>query len=208
MIGLLGGTFDPIHYGHLRIALEAKEILNLSEVRFIPCRQPPHRGEPAATARQRVDLLRLAVNGMPGFITDTRELERSGPSYMVDTLASLQAELGGAPLCLILGWDAFLGLPGWHRWQNLLDYAHLVVVPRPGTSIPPHGELAALAERRRCEPEQLRLTQAGCIGFLAMSQLDISATRIRALLRTGRDPRYLLPDAVLEFIRQTGLYLS
>lgn len=242
MIGLLGGTFDPVHHGHLRIALEAKEALGLTEVRFIPCRQPPHRGDASATAQQRLDLLRLACGDMPGFAVDTRELERPGPSYMVDTLASLRAERGDEPLCLILGWDAFLGLPGWHRWQNLLDYAHLAVVQRPGStdrvgwvepSLPielarwvttprpillaeagpcrkahPANEaaLAHLIETCQREPAQLRVTPAGGIGFLPVSQLDISASHIRALLYAGHDPHYLLPDAVLKSIRQTGLY--
>ncbi|TAN50695.1 MAG: nicotinate-nucleotide adenylyltransferase [Methylococcaceae bacterium] len=206
MTGILGGTFDPIHHGHLRIALEVQEILALREVRFIPCRQPPHRGEPSATAEQRLHLLRLALGDMPGFVTDTRELERPGPSYMVDTLASLRAELGAAPLCLILGYDAFLGLPGWHRWRNLLDYAHWVVVRRPGPAPVPTGALAALQQERRLEPEQLHTAACGGICFLPVSQLDISATQIRTLLRSGRNPSYLLPDAVLRFIEQTGLY--
>lgn len=208
MIGLLGGTFDPIHYGHLRIALEVKEALGLAQVRFIPCRQPPHRDAPGATPQQRLQLLRLAAADMPGFAVDTRELERDGPSYMVDTLASLRSELGDTPLCLILGRDAFLGLPGWRRWRELLDYAHLAVVQRPGPSLPSAGELAVLEETHRREPGQLRAAPSGGICFLPVSQLDISATRIRELLRSGRDPRFLLPDAVLESIRRTGLYLT
>lgn len=206
MIGILGGTFDPIHHGHLRIALEVQEILALREVRFIPCRHPPHRAEPSATAEQRLALLRLALADTPGFVVDTRELERPGPSYMVDTLASLRAESGAAPLCLILGYDAFLGLPGWHRWRNLLDYAHWVVVQRPGLIQPLSGALAVLQQERRLEPEQLMTAPCGGICFLPVSQLDISATQIRTLLRSGRNPRYLLPDAVLRLIRQSRCY--
>ncbi|BBL72732.1 nicotinate-nucleotide adenylyltransferase [Methylogaea oryzae] len=206
MIGLLGGTFDPIHYGHLRIALEAKEALGLDEVRFIPCRQPPHRDTPGASPQQRLELLRLAVADMPGFAVDTRELERDGPSYMVDTLASLRGELGDAPLCLILGQDAFLGLPRWHRWRELTDFAHLAVVRRPGPSAPLAGDLALLAEAHRREAGRLRAAPAGGICFLETPLLDISATRIRELLRSGRDPRYLLPDAVLKSLRRSGLY--
>lgn len=209
MIGLLGGTFDPIHYGHLRIALEVREALSLDEIRFIPCRQPPHRGDPAATPAQRLAMLRQAVAGTPGFAVDSRELERPGPSYMVDTLTSLRTECGAAPLCLILGRDAFFGLPGWHRWRALLDYAHLLVVQRPPLDgVHGHGELDAWATAHECLPEQLHGRPAGGLCFLPTPLLDISATRIRQLLQTGHDPRYLLPDAVLEYIRQNGLYLT
>lgn len=215
MIGLLGGTFDPIHYGHLRIALEVKEALDLAEVRFIPCRQPAHRERPAATPEQRVALLRLGLADTPGFAVDCRELERPGPSYMVDTLASLRAEVGDTPLCLILGRDAFLGLPGWHRWQELTDYAHLAVVQRSpaGTAAQPREATGdelfdTWLTRHHRAPEQLRTSPAGGLCFLETTLLDISASLIRGLLRAGRDPRYLLPEAVLASIRRTGLYLT
>lgn len=208
MVAILGGTFDPVHYGHLRIALEAGEALGLDAVRFIPSRQPPHRTEPGATPEQRLDLLRRATADDPRFVIDIRELDRPGPSYMVDTLASLRQELGATPLCLILGRDAFLGLPRWHRWRELLDYAHLLVMARFGEETMPAGELEAFSRSRRCPPEVLHGTPSGGIAFLESTRLDVSASRIRALLRTGRDPRYLLPDAVLERIRELDLYLS
>lgn len=213
MIGLLGGTFDPVHYGHLRIALEVQEALELTEIRFIPCRQPPHRNEPVATPPQRLNLLRLALTDTPGFQVDTRELQRTGPSYMIDTLISLRAELTDTPMCLILGLDAFLGLPSWHCWQSLLDYAHIVVVQRPplasgAATLATNDELTPIIQKHRCDPEQLHTALNGGIVFLETPLLDISASRIRALLCANRDPRYLLPETVLEFIRQTGLYLS
>lgn len=206
-IGILGGTFDPVHHGHLRIALEVLEQLELAEVRFIPCRLPPHRGQPRATPAQRLALLRLAVAGQAGFVVDERELRRQGPSYMVDTLASLRAEAGATPLCLLLGLDAFNDLPGWHCWRNILQLTHLIVLERPGAAPTPAGELSQLLDRHRLDhPEALWEKTAGGILFQPVTQLAISATRIRQLLAQGRSPRYLLPEAVWNCIREQGLY--
>ena len=146
-VGVLGGTFDPIHYGHLRPALELLETLELSEVRFIPCRIPAHRGAPSITAEQRLELVRLAIIGQPGFVADGRELRRAGPSYMVDTLVALRQELGDTPLCLILGSDAFQALTTWHRWQALTDLALPDLVEaarrvRAGEAVEPNAVLA------------------------------------------------------------------
>src|SRR5210317_2209069 len=124
MIGVFGGTFDPIHFGHLRSALEICESLDLKEIRFIPCRIPPHRGEPVADPMQRMAMVRAALAGQPDMILDDREIKREGPSYMVDTLESLRSEFTTEPLCLVLGMDAFLGLSSWHRWKDLLTLAH------------------------------------------------------------------------------------
>lgn len=209
LIGLLGGTFDPVHFGHLRTALEVREALGLDEARFIPSRQPPHRGQPVAAPEARLEMLQRAVADEPGFVVDRREMERPGPSYMIDTLADLRAELGAAtPLCLILGCDAFLGLPGWHRWRELTDFAHLLVMTRPGGPTQGPGELSAHLEGRvAADAQRLRAAPAGLVCFQPVTALDISATRIRELLRAGRSARYLLPDAVLDFIRSSGLYL-
>lgn len=131
-IGIFGGMFDPIHYGHLRTAFELLQSLDLEEVRFIPCGDPPHRADTFADAAFRLHMVRLATMAEPGFTVDDRELRRQGPSYSVDTLASLRGEFPGRSLCLITGMDAFLGLPGWHRWDEILDFAHIVVAHRPG----------------------------------------------------------------------------
>ncbi len=207
-IGILGGTFDPVHFGHLRPALESLESLGLAEVRLIPCGQPPHRSPPRAAAAERLAMLELALAGQPGLRVDVRELERPGPSYMVDTLASLRAELGATPLCLLLGSDAFLGLPGWHRWQELAQLAHLVVMHRPGwelSAVP--APLAQLLEANRVQnPAALAAQPAGAILFQPVTQLEISATAIRDTIAAGRSPRYLLPEAVWERIRAHGLY--
>jgi nicotinate-nucleotide adenylyltransferase len=132
MIGVYGGTFNPVHYGHLRTALEVKELFELEQLRLIPCRVPPHRDEPEVPAHIRLQMLEAAVSGTPGFSVDRRELDRAGPSYMVDTLHSLRSEIGNMPLLLFIGADAFGGLERWHQWQRLFDYAHIVVMTRPG----------------------------------------------------------------------------
>ena len=209
-IGILGGTFDPIHYGHLRPALEMLETLQLAEVRFIPCRIPAHRATPLITAEQRLTLVQRSIADQPGFVADDRELRRDGPSYMVDTLASLRDDLGDdIPLCLILGADAFRGLPSWHRWQQLSELAHIVVMQRPGalSSLPPVLE-ELIALRAIQDSVALCRKPAGNILFQWVTQLHISATQIRALLGHGQSPRYLLPEAALAYIHDRALYRS
>jgi len=135
-IGLLGGTFDPIHYGHLRLAEELAEALNIGQVRFIPAGHPPHRGQPRAAAPHRLEMARRAVADNPRFLLDTREIDKTGPCYSVDTLAALRAELPPATsLVLFMGGDAFLGLTTWHEWRRLFDLAHIAVAHRPGYSL-------------------------------------------------------------------------
>ena len=207
-IGILGGTFDPIHYGHLRPALELRESLELAEVRFLPCRIPAHRAAPRITAEQRLALVRLATTGQVGFVTDDRELRREGPSYMVDTLASLREDFGAdTPLCLIVGTDAFRELHTWHRWRDLTGLAHVVVMQRPGVlqPLPPVLE-EFVTPRVVYDALALRRKPAGGILFQPVTQLNISATQIRALLARGQSPRYLLPDAVLACIHDRALY--
>ncbi|MCC6207849.1 MAG: nicotinate-nucleotide adenylyltransferase [Gammaproteobacteria bacterium] len=207
MIGILGGTFDPVHIAHLRCALEVRQALRLAEVRFLPCRQPPHRPAPTAGPAQRLAMLRLALEGQAGFSIDERELRRAGPSYMVDTLTSLREELPGQSLCLILGVDAFIQLHTWHRWERLIELAHLAVMTRPGPEAEPGDAVAALLRQHRVEdPRMLHDTPAGHIVFCPVTRLEISATRIRALLAQDGDAHYLTPDGVLDYIRQTGLY--
>lgn len=198
MIGIYGGTFDPVHLGHLRTALEVAEGVGLGEVRFLPCRVPPHRPPPRFSPERRLELLKLALQSAPPFFKiDTRELEREGPSYMVDTLLSLREELGERPLALIVGRDAFLGLPSWHRWRELFELAHIVVMERAGVSGEPPPPLAEIVEARRCHaPEELRERPAGRIYFQRVSLLEISGTKIRRLLDEGRSVQYLLPEEV------------
>ena len=135
-VGVFGGTFDPIHYGHLRTAFELLQALRLAEVRFIPCSDPPHRGKTYASAAERLRMVALAIDGQEGFVADDRELARGGPSYSIDTLLTLREEFPQRSLGLILGMDAFLGLHTWYRWDEILDVAHIVVAHRPGFKAP------------------------------------------------------------------------
>jgi len=205
--GVFGGTFDPIHYGHLRTAFELLQGLRLAEVRFVPCGDPPHRRTTHATADDRLRMVEIAVAGQAGFVTDDRELGREGPSYSIDTLATLRAELPDTPIGLIIGMDAFLGLTGWHRWDELLDAAHIVVAHRPGWKAPEHGALGDLvAERRTRCVEDLHDASHGRIHIQAVTQLEISSSEIRELVAAGQDPRFLMPDAVRDWILDNDIY--
>jgi len=207
MIGIFGGTFDPIHYGHLRPALDVQQALGLSEVRFIPLAVAVHRGQPAGSAEQRLAMVRAAIDGQPGFVADDREIRRGGRSYTLDTLTEIHAEHPGAPLCLFVGGDAFSDFLTWHQPQDILRLAHLIVMTRPGSQTNHTGELARLAQERGCQdPAQLGASEAGRILFQPVTQLDISGTRIRQLVGAGKDVRFLLPDAVHDMIRRDKLY--
>lgn len=197
-LAILGGTFDPIHIAHLAVAWEASELLD-AEVRLMPASVPPHRPAPIADATTRVAMLRAALRDQERLGLDTRELARGGPSYTVDTLAELRVEEGDRPLVLLLGADAFAGLPGWHRWHALFESAHIGVLSRPGAPSAWPPELTdEVAARRVRDPRLLRGVPAGKVIELEVTPLDISATRIRDLLAAGRDPRYLLPDGLFD----------
>ena len=207
MIGVFGGTFDPVHFGHLRPLLEVKQALDLDEVHLIPCCMPPHRDEPIATPKQRLAMLRLAVKDVPGFVVDERELQRGGVSYMVDTLQSLRDEVGETPLCLILGQDVFARLDTWHQWSRLIELAHIVAIHRPGSELPTNGPVVDLLEECLADDVgALRQQPAGLIVHQTVTQLDISATTIRDDIRAGRDISFLMPEAVQQYIEEQGLY--
>jgi nicotinate-nucleotide adenylyltransferase len=206
-IGIFGGTFDPIHYGHLRTALELKQTLALAQVHFVPCANPPHRSAPMTDGKLRLKLVKAAIRDERGFIPDDRELERTGPSYTVDTLASFRGEFPRRSLCLLLGMDAFLGLPKWHRWHELLTLAHVVVAHRPGWRAPTTGPLGKLLrERRTTDTADLRRAAAGRIYVHPVTQLEISSTDLRAALVAGLDPKFLMPDSVRKIILKTECY--
>ncbi|RDJ00044.1 nicotinate-nucleotide adenylyltransferase [Dyella solisilvae] len=197
-LAIFGGTFDPVHLGHLSVAWEASELLD-ADVRLMPASVPPHRPAPTANAAQRVAMLRAALQKQGRLAVDTRELERSGPSYTIDTLSELRAEQGDRPLVLLIGADAFAGLPSWHRWQALFEVAHIGVLSRPGVEAElPAALLAEIAARRVDDAATLRSLPAGKVIELSVTPLEISATRIRELLAEGRDPRYLLPCGLFD----------
>jgi nicotinate-nucleotide adenylyltransferase len=206
-IGIFGGTFDPIHYGHLRSAFEMMQALRLSEVRFIPAGDPPHRGTTFAKAQSRLEMVRAATDGQPGFVVDERELRREGPSYTIETLNSLREDHPDAPIGLIVGMDAFLGLTSWHRWDELLDLAHIIVAHRPGWKAPDMGALGEIIDRHGTHRvRDLHENAHGYIHIHAVTQLEISSTEIRDLVAAGRDPRFLMPDVVRDIIIENNCY--
>lgn len=209
-LGLFGGTFDPVHLGHLRLAEEALEALGLAELRWLPAGQPPHRDTPAVSARQRLDMVRIATADNPRFSVDPAEVEAARASYTVLTLERLRAEIGPTrPLVLLLGADAFAGLPGWHRWQDIFGLAHVAVSQRPGSPLDSHQLPPALAAElagRRGDAATLGQVPAGQITCFTMTQMAISATAIRQALGDSRSVRYLLPDGVVDYINRHHLY--
>jgi nicotinate-nucleotide adenylyltransferase len=214
-IGIFGGTFDPIHYGHLRLAQEIAESMRMAEIRLIPAGTPPHRAAPLVSSQQRLDMVRLAAAGNPLLTVDDREVRRSGPGYTVETLTELRREAGTTrPLCVLLGADAFLELATWHRWHELFGLAHLIVAHRPG--FPPESWPQRMPQRLAREyearllhqPFAVHLSPAGGIATKSIAALDISGSMIRDSLARGVSPRYLLPEPVLDYIRNQNLYVT
>ncbi|HWP34351.1 MAG TPA: nicotinate-nucleotide adenylyltransferase [Thermodesulfobacteriota bacterium] len=208
-IGVMGGTFDPVHLGHLRGALEVAEALGLPEVRFVPARVPPHKpDEPLAPAEHRVAMLRLAIRGQRRFRLDLRELERPGPSYTIDTIRSYLAE--GLRPTFIMGLDAYLGLATWHDYEALLSACDHAVMTRPGYPVRPLEETLPLAVARRFwyDPAApgYRHESGAVIRFVPVTQLAISSTGVRETVRAGRSIAYLVPHAVEQYIRSRRLY--
>ena len=208
-IGVFGGTFDPIHYGHLRSAYELLQDLRLSEVRFVPSAAPPHRGGTFAPAELRYRMVEVAVADQDGLTIDDCEFRREGPSYTVDTLTAIREERNDASICLIVGMDAYLGLTTWHRWDEILDLAHIIVAHRPGWQLPETGDLGALLARHGTEDvDDLHRDTCGCIYHHAVTQLEIASTEIRELVAAGKDPRFLMPDGVRDIIVASGCYTN
>ena len=208
MIGILGGTFDPIHYGHLRTALDVQQRLALDEVRFIPCGEPAHRNKPIAEPLQRLAMVRAAIQGQNKFTVDDREIRRKGPSYMVDTLASLKNEFKTETLCLILGTDAFNGLSQWHEWEKIFDLANIAVMQRPAINgqFEINRSLMKQFKERFVDADYLSTKQNGAICFVPVTQIDISATKIRQQWQQNKDIQFFLPDSVLTLIQQQNIY--
>ena len=208
-IGIFGGTFDPIHYGHLRTAFEALKVLRFDEVRFVPCGDPSHRNIVYADAELRYRMVDVAIKDQEGFLSDDRELRREGLSYSIDTLIGLREEFPERSLALIVGMDAFLSLTKWHRWDEILNFSHIVVAHRPGWRAPDIGILSNLiTENGTHRIDDLHENTHGYIYIHAVTQLEIASTEIRKLVAVGQDPRFLVPDAVRDIIKQMNLYMS
>ena len=207
-VGILGGTFDPVHNGHLHLATTLSEQLRLAEILFVPVDNPPHRPAPLASSKQRLEMLKLAIENHPHLKIDDCELQRSGVSYTIDTLKHVRKIIGKTPLCLIMGIDNFKTLNSWHQWQSLLDYAHIVIVNRPGND----DEIDEIEIKRFMDSfitksvMNLHAQRAGCILRLNITMLDISSTQIRKNYQSGLETESLLPDKVLDFIHTHHLY--
>lgn len=208
-LAILGGTFDPVHYGHLRSAVEIREALGVDVVRLVPANIPPHRDALESTPRQRLEMLRLATDNVAGLGIDTREIERGGRSYAVDTLEAIRRELGkDAPLTMAVGVDAFRSLASWRDWRRLFEYGHIAVMSRPGHEM--NGVAGELGEfigsRLTDDASCLQSRPSGLVCHVAVTPMDISATRIRHIFASGGSPAYLLPDSVIDYIQRHGLY--
>ncbi len=204
MIGIYGGTFNPIHYGHLRTAIEVNELFDLNELRLLPCSLPAHRENPSVSAKMRLEMLEIAIKDYPQLGLDEREIKRSGVSYMVDTLAELRHEVIDTPIILFMGTDAFNGLSSWHRWQDLFDYAHIVVMTRP--QFIPRALPDFYNDKLVTVRESLKSCVSGKIFFQKVRELDISATDIRHAFIEHKNPSFLLPEPIIEYIRAHNLY--
>lgn len=209
MIGLLGGTFDPIHYGHLRPAHEVYQRLELASLRLVPAARPPHRHAPVATPEQRLRMVELGVAEFPGLSVDDREIRRAGVSYTVLTLESVRAEIGAEPLCLVVGTDAFVNLSTWHRWERLFDLAHIVVMERPGSPLSAARVLPWALPRVARDPGEIVAHPAGQVLFVPVAPVNVSATRLRAAIARGETPSHdALPVAVWNYIKDHHIYRS
>ncbi len=207
-IGIFGGTFDPVHFGHLRTAFELYHTLPVKEIRFIPCQQPVLKTAAYASPAQRLAMLQLAIADRREFTFDDREIKRDTPSFMVDTLASLKQDYPDNTLYLIIGMDAFNEFEQWHRWQEILTLAHLVVVNRPGNDPNLHADVMTLLTQRSCHDlTKLMQQTSGLIYQQRVTPLMISATAIRELIKLQQIPRYLLPENVWEYIQREKLYI-
>ena len=207
-IGIFGGTFDPVHIGHLRTALELREHLGLDAMHLMPCGDPAHRATPLTSAAHRLAMVKLAVAGESGLVADDREVRRGGHTWTVDTLIELRAEWGGElPLCLCVGMDSLVHLNTWKRWRELGELAHIVAAARPGCAMPATGEVADwIAEKRVTDKAVLLNTPAGHLYIAEMTLLPVAATDMRSALRSGHSIRYLTPDTVVDYIQYHHLY--
>lgn len=209
-IGIYGGTFDPIHYGHLRPNLELCEVLGLEHVRFIPAFLPPHKDEPQTSVAQRLEMVTMAISEEEHFVLDDREIKRGGASYTVDTLKSLRQDFPEHPLCLLMGMDAFSGIDSWYHWQEILDYAHIIVSQRPETDFDDLKQWPDVIRdfylAHKAERDVIQQSLCGKIRLEPVTQLSISATDIRNRLKNNQSIRFLMPEAIINRIKDYNLY--
>ena len=191
----------------MRTAFELLQALNFEEIRFMPCGNPPHRDQAHANAEFRIEMVAAAIEGQHGFVVDDRELSRKGPSYSVDSLNTLRTDFPLRSIALIIGMDAFIDLPKWYQWQEILQLSHIVVAHRPGWRLPDMGPLGELLTTRGTHRvDDLHEAKSGHIYIHDVTQLEISSSEIRELISLGRIPRFLMPDSVCEIIKRTRCY--
>ena len=214
LVGIFGGTFDPIHYGHLRIAEEIVETVGLQKMYFVPAGMPRLRHSPVASPQHRVEIVRLAIQKNSDFVLDEREIHRDGVSYSIDSVREFKQEFGEeVGLCLVLGVDAFIKLSEWNNWKELFNLCHFIISTRPGYILTSINELLPKELREECSQrwvsntESLRKDTSGLIFIASTTMLDISATSIRADIAVGRSVRYLVPDIAVNYISANKLYL-
>lgn len=206
-IGIIGGMFDPVHNGHLRIALECKEALKLDQLHMVPCAVPPHREAPSATAEQRLEMLKVALENVNNIVADDREIQRLGASYTVDTLSSLREDFPHSKLFLIIGSDAFQYLDRWHRWQDILKLANIVIAKRPDYTNDRTSEVGRLLEKRFVSNlDKFLESDSGSIFIFKVRQLEISSSLVRGLFDENKSAQFLVPDSVLKYIKENNLY--
>jgi|TARA_B110000977_G_scaffold182617_1_gene244424 nicotinate-nucleotide adenylyltransferase len=207
-VALFGGTFNPVHIGHLRVAAELAELLQVDSIRLMPCAFPPHRGTPQATALQRLEMLQAALANQSVLVADDLELQRPEPSYSIDTLKLVREQIGTQqPLFFCLGMDALAKIDTWQQWQELLNHCHIVVSSRPDSALPQPGPLADWIDAHRCDDlPSLRQSSGGKIHFCELTMLDLSSTEIRRKLARGENIQFMTPDAVVDYIQQHHLY--
>ena len=212
MIGIFGGTFNPVHWGHLRTAVEIKKALSIETMFLVPCGIPPHRNEPEIDSGTRLEMLNAAVKDVEGLQIDDRELQRKGLSYTVDTLKSIRNEIGNVPIGLCVGADAFVDLDTWHEWRQLFQLADLIVAYRPGWPIDELEQrisldlIKMLQERLVKDSEQLHKTSSGCVLTQKVTDIDISSSKIRQCIRQGKSIKEYVPPGVLQIIQSKQLY--
>lgn len=207
MIGIFGGTFDPIHQGHLNIALQCAEQLNLTRLAFMPCAQPAHKKSPGVSAQDRANMVQLAIEPFSQFTLDTRELSRKGPSYSLLSLQEIRQTEPTQPIVFLIGMDSFNQLHLWHQWQAITALCHLVICQRPGQVCDPAPEVQHYLRQANCNTiEQLKQNTAGLCYFLSTPEIDISSTQLRLALKNSPTANTLLPTPVANYIKTHQLY--
>jgi len=214
LVGIFGGTFDPIHYGHLRVAEEIVEAVGLQKMYFVPAGMPRLRHAPVALPQHRAEVVRLAIQNNPAFVLDEREIYRDGVSYSIDSVREFKQEFGEeVRLCFVLGVDAFIKLAEWNSWRELFNLCHFIISTRPGYTLTSINELLPKKLKKECSQrwassaDSLRNDTSGLIFIVSTTMLDISATSIRAHIAAGRSVRYLVPDMAGSYISANKLYL-